>query len=434
MAKSADDLRRERKAAADAMEAAAQVLAEAADDAALTAAQAEFDKAEAAFKTADRQVKAVEAAEAARAAAATPANHRATGAAPGATVPAMPDNKEERALVETGLLVQALVQGKGDRDKAVTLLDREGHSGVSAALSGATEAAGGVTVPRPLMQGLIGLLGARTVVRRAGAVSVPMPAGQIRAGKMLTGPTASYIAENAAITESEPTFGPVDQAFKTLTGLVPIGNPLLSHTSVALASLVGQELVTALSRREDLAFIRNDGTGNTPIGLRNWAAAGQWAAAAVAATAAAAEAAIRATLNRVEDKDVPMDKGCWIMRASAKNFLASLRDTNGNYVFPLVEDGELMGFPIFLTSQIPTNLGAGTETEIYFAAMDQWMIGEDQAITLAMSSEASYVDSGGNTISAFQRDLTLLRAVSRHDFAPKYTIAVAGFNGTAWTI
>jgi HK97 family phage major capsid protein len=431
MAKSADDLRRAQKAAADKMETSAQALADAVDATALATAQAEFDTAKADFETARAKVDAVEAAEAAKARAATPANHTAQAAA--AAAPAQAANPEDKG-VAVGLMVQALAMAKGDSDRAAKILERDGHSGVSAALSGATEAAGGVTVPRPLATEIIGLLGAATVVRRAGAVSMPMPAGQIRNAKMLTGPTAGYIGENAAIVESEPTLGPVDQSFKTLTALVPIGNALLAHTGLQLARLVRDEMVMSLARREDLAFLRGNGAANTPTGFRTWAAVGQWAAAPVAATAAAAEAAIRGTLNRVEDKDVALSRGAWFMRAGTKNFLASLRDSIGGYVFPSVERGELMGFPIYTTSQLPANLGAGTETEVFFAAMDQWMIGEDQAITIAMSSEASFVDTGGNTISAFQRDLTLMRAVARHDFAPKHTIAVAGFNGTAWTI
>ena len=60
------------------------------------------------------------------------------------------------------------------------------------------------------------------------------------------------------------------------------------------------------------------------------------------------------------------------------------------------------------------------------------MIGDDQEIRIASSTEASFVDVGGNTISAFQRDLTLMRAVSRHDLAPAHDEAISVLTGTGW--
>ena len=62
------------------------------------------------------------------------------------------------------------------------------------------------------------------------------------------------------------------------------------------------------------------------------------------------------------------------------------------------------------------------------------MIGDSMTLSLAVSSEASYVDGGGNTISAFQRDLTLMRAVAEHDFAPAQDVAIAVIRGKAWTL
>ena len=54
-------------------------------------------------------------------------------------------------------------------------------------------------------------------------------------------------------------------------------------------------------------------------------------------------------------------------------------------------------------------------------------------IIVDVSSEAAYVDAGV-TYSAFQRDLTLMRAISEHDFAPKHDVAIAGCNGISWFI
>ena len=435
-----DDLRRARKAAADKMTETATAISTleategGAEAAALEAAQSAFSEAEAGFKAADVAVKRAEAVEAAQAAAAV-GDLGAQGQAQGAGTPAVALNPEDRG-VAAGFMVHALANAGGDRDKAVRLLEAGGHSAISAALSGASESAGGVTIPRAQASELIELLRARVVVRAAGARTLPMPAGELRHARQSGAASASYGAEAAAIMPSEPSFEPVEQKFRKLTGLVPISNSLLRHSGVAMAALVRDDLLKVMALREDLAFLRGDGLNNTPKGLRNWMLAANWPVAAVAATAAAAEVAIRRAVSKVEDADVRMLKSGWIMRASAKNWLASLKDANGNPLFPSVDlRGELQGYPIHVTSQVPDNLGAGgDETEIYFGDFDEAMIGDSMALTIGSSTEAAFVDGSGDWVSAFQNDLTLMRSISEHDFAPAHDEAFAGFNGKGWTL
>ncbi len=72
--------------------------------------------------------------------------------------------------------------------------------------------------------------------------------------------------EAAAITVSKPTFGQVVASFKKLTALVPVSNDMQRFADPAIDAYVRDDLVQVLARREDLAFIRGDGTveqGNT---------------------------------------------------------------------------------------------------------------------------------------------------------------------------
>ncbi|MDB6177930.1 phage major capsid protein [Paracoccus sp. Z330] len=437
-----DDLRRDRKAAATKLQEAADAIA-ALEDAgtgveedAHKEAVAAFDAAQAEFNTLNAQVKRAEAAEAAQAAAAIgdQGADTTTATTPRPAVVADPNQKG----VSLGFMVHALARCRGDRDKAASYLDNEGHSGISAALSGASEAAGGVTIPRPMAQEMIELLRSRVVVRRAGARTFPMPAGQIRHSKQTASATATYTAENAQIAASEPEFDKIDQSFKKLTGLVPVGNSLLRHSGMAMAQHVRDDLLKVMARREDLAFIRGTGTANTPRGIRNWLLAANWIAAldaGIGATSAAAEAALRTVVSRVEDADVNMSQAGWIMRASAKNFLANLRDDNGNKLFPSIEaNGQLLGWMIHTTSQIPNNLGTdGDETEVYFGEFSEAMIGDSMDLSIGVSTEAGYFD-GSDWVSAFQNDLTLMRAISEHDFALEHDVSFAGFNAAGWSL
>lgn len=430
-----NDLRRMLKAAAETMGTTAQALDDleasgSAEASAIEAATAAFDAAKAEFEGLKVRVARAEDVEAAKASTAgselNPGGSRGGSPLPGQVAKA--DDKG----ADTGLMVAALANAKGNKDQAVTFLEAEGHSGIAATLSGASDGAGGILIPRAQSTVLINLLTPRVVVRKLGARVQDMPAGKLRMGRVASAPTAGYIGENAPIVESEPSFDKVDQDFKTLTALVPIGNALLSHSSASVGATVRDLLLDYMALREDLAFIRGDGTGETPKGLRNWCLPAN-VRLAVANTPAVVEANLRWMVSVVEDANVAMQQPGWIMRGATKHFLASLRDPSGAKMYPSIEaSNTLHGYPIETTSQVPNNLGTGNDTEITFADFAEIMIGDDQEIRVASSTEASFVDTGGNTISAFQRDLTLMRAVSRHDLAPAHDEAISVLTGTGW--
>ncbi|MCG7626170.1 phage major capsid protein, partial [Epibacterium sp. Ofav1-8] len=402
-----NDLRRMLQAAAETMDTCSQAIedvegAEGSTDEALAEAVATFEAAEADFKKIQARVKRAEAVEAAKAATAS-SELEISAITPPHAAPATPKDPEHEGI-EVGFMAHALINARGDRDRAAARLEQEGHSAISAALSGASESAGGVTLPRPQAQQVIALLRPRVTVRASGARIHDMPAGELRNARQATPASAAYGAENAAMIESEPTFDKVEEKFRKLTSLVPVGNSLLRHSSASIALLVRDSILQEMGLKNDLAFLRFDGTGNLPKGLRQWALADHWQDAVAGTDPAVVEAAIRRIKSKVEDANVAMVSPGWIMRASAKNFLASLRWANGFKVFPSIDDSNtLHGYPIRTTSQIPDNLGAGgDETEIYFADFAEIMIGDAMQITFGSSTEAAYVNQSGDTVSAFQ--------------------------------
>ena len=436
--KDVNDLRRDRKAAADEMGVTATALddlrtASTADDAPeMVAAVAAFDAAEATFKAADAAVKLAEAVEDAQAASSI--SEVDEPAVPASTPAAVKD--PAMAGVEFGFMVHALANSGGDKDRAARRLEDDGHSGISAALSGAVDAAGGVTIPRAQAEEVIALLRPRVTVIASGARVIDMPAGQVRHARQASSATASYGAENSATAESEPTFGNIDQSFKKLTALVPIGNSLLRHSSAAIMQLVRDDILDVMGLRKDLAFLRGDGSGNTPTGMGGFVLVGN-TQTAVGTGAAVVEVALRRMVSRVQDANIGMVKPGWIMRASTRNFLASLREPNhGSYLFPSIEQSNtLFGYPIQTTSQLPDNLGVGgDETEVFFADFNELMIGDSMKLAMGSSGEAAYVDVNGDTVSAFQNDLTLMRAIEEHDFAPRHDEAIAKLTGAGWTL
>lgn len=435
--KDVNDYRRDRKAAATTLQACATALSAledggiAADAAEMIEAVAAFETAQAAFETADTAVKRAESVESAMAA--TAQSEVNTPAA--TTAPAVAQNPEDKG-VGFAFMVHALANSGGDKDRAIARLDKDGHSGMSAALSGATDSAGGVTIPRAQAAEVIELLKPRVTVINSGARVIDMPAGEVRHARQASSATASYGPENFTTPGSEPTFDSVDMTFKTLRTLVPVGNALLRHSGAAVMRLVRDDMLDVMGLRKDLAFLRGDGTANTPTGLKGWVLPGQ-TQTAVGKTAAAVETALRKMVSDVQDANVGMIAPGWIMRASTRNFLASLRDANsGAPLFPSIDQSNmLLGYPIQTTSQLPNNLGVGIdETEVFFADFNDAMVGDSMQLVISSSTEAAYVNTSGDTVSAFQNDLTLMRAIEEHDFAPRHDESISMLTGAGWSL
>ena len=231
------------------------------------------------------------------------------------------------------------------------------------------------------------------------------------------------------------TFDNLKLTAKKLTGLVPISNDLLAYsgTSPNVDKLVVDDLTGAMSSREDKAFIRDDGTLETPKGLLAWALAGFKFAASVGDTIQKVETDLNKLILALESVNANMGAPGWIMSPRSFRFLEGMRDGYGNKVYPEMKDGNLKGYPVGKTTQVPNNLGAGTnQSEIYFVDFNDCFIGEDETLLIDYSKEATYKDDSGNFVSAFQRDQTLVRVIAKHDFGPRHVESVAVLTAVTW--
>jgi HK97 family phage major capsid protein len=84
---------------------------------------------------------------------------------------------------------------------------------------------------------------------------------------LVTGdPSASWVAEGAEITPSDPTLSELVVVPKKLAGLTIISRELADDASPEAASIIGQGLARDIARKLDVAFFANT-TANGPAGL-----------------------------------------------------------------------------------------------------------------------------------------------------------------------
>lgn len=404
--------------------------------------QTEFTELQSTFAGLTAQIERTEAAERMAAAAAGPVEGSVVPR-PSAG-PAQPRTPEKPG---TGMakMVVALAAAQGDRQVAAQIAMTRGYGEhIAASLNTLTAGAGGILVPENLSSEVIELLRPKSVVRKMGARSLPLNNGNITLPRLKGGAVVGYIGSDTDIPTTQQEFDDLKLSAKKLAALVPISNDLLavSSSSPNVDAIVVGDLTSALALREDKAFIRDDGLSNNPKGLRYWAPAANVVPAGQAApTIQQVSDDLNKMVLRLEAADANMTAAGWIMHPRTKRFLQSLRigDSNGVKVFPELDAGMLMGYPVGSTTQVPVNLTVGTGssapangTEIYFTDFGDCFIGEDASLMIDYSKEATYKDGSGNVISAFQRDQTLIRVIAKHDFGPRHVESIAVLTAVQW--
>lgn len=405
---------------------AAMAAADTADTPMSAEDQATFAKLEAEFDQLTGQINRNLAAERLAAAAAVPVDGGGR-----ASVPASPKTPVA-AGSNMAVMVMSIAHGGRDNQVAAMYAEQMGFPDVAAALNKTTPSAGAYIVPPGYVNEMIELTRAASVVRSFGVRSVNMPNGQLNMGRQNGGATAGYIGESTDINKSEPTFGNLVLSAKKLTSLVPISNDLIKYSDPSALTIVLDDLRTVMGLREDLAFIRDNGTGDLLKGLRFWADAGNVFAANATVNFTNITADAGKARGLLKKADIPLVNTGWLMHPDVEQYLMDMRTTDGGFAFPEMERGIFRNLPYKTTTQIPTNLGAGSnETEVYLVEFSQALIGDARSMELKVSDEASYKE-GSTLVSAFSRDETVVRAVAAHDFAMRQTKAVAVITGVRW--
>ncbi len=409
----------------------------------IEAKQKEFDELGA-------KINRAEAAERMAAATATQVETlRVQGAPPagGSALPAEPRGAVEARPHQLGRLIASMSAFKGMHPLAAAPYAAEQFGeDIGAVLANNAATGGGILIPQNLSEHIIERLTPLAVVRQLGAEPMPLPqGGNLTLGRNKEGMQGTYTTQTGnkdtdRIPDSDPKFDSVVLQARTWSGLMSVNNDHLRNAgSDKMLRLIEMDAIKGVAAAEDAQFLRgSDNGGRAPKGLLNWAlAANKKVASVLSGTQAEIVQKVRSELSLlillVESGNSMMLKPGFALAPRTRRFLMALVDGNGNKAFPEMEQGQLMGYPVRPTTNIPVNLGAGAnESEIYFGDWADFYIGEDGSMEFAIATEANWQDGSGNQRSAFQENATLLRAIMRHDFAPRHVENVAVLTAVKW--
>jgi HK97 family phage major capsid protein len=195
---------------------------------------------------------------------------------------------------------------------------------------------------------------------------------------------ATWTAENAALTESDPTFTQKQiDAFK-LTDLVKVSVELLQDSAFDIEAYIADEFVRAFGIAEEQSFCVGSGAGQpTGIFTANGGSIGVTAASPTAITA-------DNTFDLIYSLKSPYRRNAaFLMNDTTVAILRKLKDSNGAYLWqPSVQAGQpdrLAGYPIYTSPYVPT-VSASAYT-IGFGDFSNYWIADRQGRTVQRLNE-----------------------------------------------
>ena len=249
-------------------------------------------------------------------------------------------------------------------------------------LSEGVDADGGFLVPEDFERDIVSALDEENVIRSLAKVITTQHERKI---PIATGhSTAQWTAENAAYTESNPSFGQKQiDAFK-LTDLCRVSVELLQDSAFDIEDYLVKEFARAFGIAEEEAFCVGTGT-NQPTGI--FTAKG----GTVGVTAASATAiTVDEVISLVYTLKSPYRRNAkFLMHDATVSLLRKLKDSNGVYLWqPSVQAGEpdrLLGYEIYTSPYVPT-AAAGAMT-VAFGDFKNYWIGDRAGRTVQRLNE-----------------------------------------------
>ena len=236
-------------------------------------------------------------------------------------------------------------------------------------LSEGVDANGGYLVPEEFERQIIDTLKEENVMRRL--CKVISTASERKIPVAATHSTAAWTAENAAFTESNPTFSQKTIDAYKLTDLIKVSIELLDDSAFDLESYIAREFAYAFGVAEEQAFCVGTGTGQ-PTGLFT-TSGGTVGVTAASSTAVTTDEVI----SLIYALKAPYRKNAkFLMNDATVAALRKLKDTNGSYLWqPSVQAGQpdrLLGCELHTSPYAPT-MAAGALSIAFGDFQNYWI-------------------------------------------------------------
>ena len=282
-------------------------------------------------------------------------------------------------------------------------------------ISGASADGGALVATNLLAGSFIEALRARMVVKQAGALVLSGLVGDVAIPAQNAVNSASWVAENAAVTEVNPTYRQVTMAPKTLGTFTDISRHLMHQSTPAIETIVRNDIIQTLSNEVDKKAIQGDGTSNTPTGILNTSGIGSVAMGTNGDQATWAK--VVETWKEVATDNANIGALGWVTSPLQISRLMSIaKVSSSDSVMIMNDQNNLMGYKVFSTTNSPDNLtkgtASGTCSALTFGNFNDLIIGEWGSLDISVDPYTNAAKGGTRIIGLYDVDVAVRHAES----------------------
>ncbi|HEY9059336.1 MULTISPECIES: phage major capsid protein [Pseudobacteroides] len=270
-----------------------------------------------------------------------------------------------------------------------------------------TDSEGGYLVPDEYEKTLVSALEDVNIMRGLATI-INTSSGDKQIPVVASRGTASWVAEEGAIPESDDSFGLITLGAHKLATMIKVSEELLNDNVFNLEGYISKEFARRIGAAEEAAFINGNGTAK-PTGVIGSGEVGVTAASSTVLT-----------LDEVIDlyyslREPYRNNAAWLMNDATIKAIRKLKDGNGQYLWqPALQAGQpdtILNRPVKTSSSVPT-IQAAAKT-IAFGDFKYYWIADRQGRSFQRLNEL-YAVNGQVGFRATQRvdgKLTLAEAV-----------------------
>lgn len=269
--------------------------------------------------------------------------------------------------------------------------------------------------------------------------TVPVTSNVIQLPRENTQAVTTNAAEAGVLASADPAFATQHFTIQKQYGYRTFSNELLRDSNPAIDSYIMRTLVRDIALYQDQQFLEGTGVGTQLTGIRNYAGL---TTSSFAPTNGAAVSADNLIDMVFDIRRANAEICAWIMHPRTLQGIMKLKDASGRYIFtemgvwggpvmnpapgtgltyPNTAKGNLLGYPVYLSTQIPLTETQGTSSvasHIIYGDFRFALILERQAVEIAVSEHV-----------AFNTDQTAVRAIARSALALTQPLAFAVATG-----
>ena len=281
-------------------------------------------------------------------------------------------------------------------------------------MNAGTPSEGGFTVPLAFSGEYIDALVANTLIDKLNIRRVPLVHGNLSIPRMDTTSAISWGGEETVGGITEPTFGEVNMRAKKLFAKTAMSNTLIRESGVNIEGWVAEDLMRKARIALDDALLNGTGSQYQPLGLAN--------NPNVQTSGSSSTAFGLTTPNDMvallEQANVRMENVHWLLNPMGESWIRNKAFASGPFAWSeeMSRSGKLRGFDFHSSSTVKYVDTTTDYADFWLGDFAEMMFGISKDISIEVSREGTFTNNG-NVISAFDKDLTLIRLIAEVDFA-----------------